>query len=73
MDDLWIQAFPASDTRYTEESLKCLLNELKIGASNLERDDISGKVGLPFPSPCKCRGSGNDSVCMMRWAVAYLA
>ncbi|CAE7189341.1 HTR3A, partial [Symbiodinium pilosum] len=29
---------------YTEESLKCLLNELKIGASTLERDDISGKV-----------------------------
>ncbi|CAE7895994.1 HTR3A, partial [Symbiodinium sp. KB8] len=29
---------------YTEESLKCLLDELKIGASTLERDDVSGKV-----------------------------
>ncbi|CAE7560393.1 CLASP [Symbiodinium natans] len=29
---------------YTEESLRCLHNELKIGASTLERDDISGKV-----------------------------
>eukprot|EP00439_Symbiodinium_sp_Y106_P000557 s3837_g1.t1 len=29
---------------YTEDSLKCLLDELKIGASTLERDDVSGKV-----------------------------
>ena len=39
--------------RYTEDSLKCLLDELKIGASTLERDDVSGKAGLP----CRCFGT----------------